>query len=78
MPGQLEPEKIYETDLCVLEVLPEELEIDEAGLVVCVLEAGLAAGDDVELVVGQLQGPVDPHGDRNAPLLSLLQVNKGY
>ena len=30
---------------------PEKLQSDEAGLVVGVLEAGLAAGDDVELVI---------------------------
>ena len=53
--------------------LPEELEVDQAGLVVGVLEAGLAAGDDVELVVGQLQRPVDPHRDGHTPLLGLLQ-----
>ena len=36
------------------------------------LEARLAAGDHVELVVGQLQGPVDPHSHRHTPLLRLL------
>ena len=30
---------------------PEKLQSDEAGLIVGVLEAGLAAGDDVELVI---------------------------
>ena len=43
-----------------------------AGLVVRVLEASLAAGDDVELVVRELQRLVDPHRDGHATFLSLL------
>ncbi|KAK3908465.1 Zinc finger MYM-type protein 1, partial [Frankliniella fusca] len=38
-------------------------------------EAGLAARDDVELVVVQLQGPVHAHRHGHGPLLRLLQTH---
>ena len=53
--------------------LPRHLQGDEAGPVVVVLEPGLAAGDHVELVVGQLQGLVEPHRHGNTALLGFLK-----
>ena len=38
------------------------------------LEAGLAAGDNVELVVSQLQRPVDSNRDGDTPLLRFLKA----
>lgn len=43
------------------------------GNLLCVLEAGLATGDDIKLVVGQFQRLVDAHRDRHRPLISLLR-----
>ena len=52
--------------------LPHQLQAHQARLVLLVLEARLAAGDHVILVISQLQGPVDPHRHRHTPLLSVL------
>ena len=59
-------------NLLDLPSLPEELEGDKTCLVVSVLEAGLAAGDHVELVICQFQRLVDPHSYCHTPLLRLL------
>jgi len=43
-----------------------------------VLKSGFPAGDHVELVVHQLQGPVGPNSDGHAPLVRVrLQVEDG-
>lgn len=44
------------------------------GNLLCVLEAGLATGDDIKLVVGQFQSLVDAHRDRHRALISLLRI----
>ena len=59
-------------DLLNLPALPQQLQGHQAGLVVRVLEARLPAGDDVELVVSQLQGSMYPDSYSNTSLLSFL------
>jgi hypothetical protein len=42
----------------------QQLEGNKRSLIPCVLEAGLATSDDVELVVSKLQSLMDPNCDR--------------
>ena len=59
-------------DLFAFAVRRCDLELDDRDFVAAILEANLAAGDDVEPVFQQLNGGVSADSDGHAPFLGAL------